>query len=150
MTEAEGSQENRIVDVSAKDPVCGMAVDPAQPRGKAEHEGQSYYFCSPGCMHKFVSSPERYLLAGQKHQATAPPQVGAAQKLDKDPVCGMNVDPSKAAASVEYEGKLYHFCSRGCAEKFKADPEKYLSPHYKPGGMGAMVQLGAKPVQISL
>ena len=70
-------------------------------------------------------------------------------KLDKDPVCGMNVDPAKAAASVEYEGKLYHFCSRGCAEKFKADPEKYLSPNYKPGGMGAMVQLGAKPVQIA-
>ncbi len=58
------SQENRIVDVSAKDPVCGMAVDPAQPRGKAQHEGQTYYFCSPGCMHKFVSSPEKYLSHG--------------------------------------------------------------------------------------
>src|SRR5271165_3593838 len=149
MTEAQGSQENRIVDVSAKDPVCGRAVDPAQPRGKAEHEGQSYYFCSPGCMHKFVSSPEKYLPAGQKHQATAPARGGAAAKLDKDPVCGMNVDASKAAASVEYESKLYHFCSRGCAEKFKAYPEKYLSPNYKPGGMGAMVQLGAKPVQIA-
>src|SRR5271165_1772818 len=149
MTEAQGSQENRIVDVSAKDPVCGRAVDPAQPRGKAEHEGQSYYFCSPGCMHKFVSSPEKYLPAGQRHQATAPARSGAAAKLDKDPVCGMNVDASKAAASVEYESKLYHFCSRGCAEKFKAYPEKYLSPNYKPGGMGAMVQLGAKPVQIA-
>ncbi len=135
MSEVQGSQENRIVDVSAKDPVCGMAVDPAQPRGKAEHEGQSYYFCSPACMHKFVSSPEKYLSASQK-QAIVPAQGGIAPKLDKDPVCGMSVDPSKAAASVEYENKLYHFCSRGCAEKFKADSAKYLSPHYKPGGMG--------------
>src|SRR5208337_795646 len=150
MSEAQDSQGNRIVDVSVKDPVCGMAVNPVEARGKADHEGETYYFCSPGCMHKFVSSPEKYLSAGQKKQATAAVQIGPAPKLDKDPVCGMNVDPSRAAASVGYEGKLYHFCSRGCAEKFKADPEKYLSPHYKPGGMGAMVQLGAKPVQISL
>src|SRR5271157_4318843 len=149
MSEAQDSQGNRIVDVSVKDPVCGMAVNPVEARGKADHEGETYYFCSPGCMHKFVSSPEKYLSAGQKKQATAAVQIGPAPKLDKDPVCGMNVDPSKAAASVEYEGKLYHFCSRGCAEKFKAYPEKFLSPNYKPGGMGAMVQLGAKPVQIS-
>ena len=147
MREVEGSQENRIVDVSAKDPVCGMAVDPAQPRGKAEHGGQSYYFCSPGCMHKFVSSPEKYLLTNQNH-SIVPAQIGMTPKLDKDPVCGMNVDPSKAAASVEYENKLYHFCSRGCAEKFKADSQKYLALGYKPGGMGAMAQIGVKPAQI--
>src|SRR5208337_308215 len=143
------SQENRIIDISAKDPVCGMAVDPAQSRGKAQHEGQTYYFCSPGCMHKFVSSPAKYLSRGRGVPESDRIEIGAAPRLDKDPVCGMHVDPSKAAASVEYEGKLYHFCSRGCAEKFKADPEKYLSPNYKPGGMGAMAQLGAKPVQIS-
>ena len=148
MSEVQGSQENRIVDVSAKDPVCGMAVDPAQPRGKAEYEGQSYYFCSPGCMHKFVSSPEKYLSVSREHQATVPGQAGVTPKLDKDPVCGMNVDPSKAAASVEYESKLYHFCSRGCAEKFKGDSEKYLSPSYKSSGMGAMVQLAAKAAKI--
>jgi P-type Cu+ transporter len=142
------SQENRIVDVSVKDPVCGMAVDPAQPRGKAEHAGQTYYFCSPGCMHKFVSSPAKYLSANRGAVESAP-QARVPTKLNQDPVCGMTVDPSKAASSVEQEGKLYHFCSRGCAEKFKADPAKYLSPNYKPAGMGAMVQLGAKPVQIS-
>jgi Cu+-exporting ATPase len=146
MNEGQESQENRIVDVSVKDPVCGMAVDPLQPRGKAEHEGQTYYFCSPGCMHKFVSSPAKYLQNGPGvHHA--PVSAAPGKKLDKDLVCGMNVDPSKAAASVEYESKLYHFCCRGCAEKFKAYPEKYLSPNYKPAGMGAMVQLGAKPIK---
>src|SRR5271157_4865341 len=147
MSEGQEGQENRIVDVSVKDPVCGMAVDPLQPRGKAEHEGRTYFFCSPGCMHKFVSSPAKYL-SGQGPFETAP-AAALARKLDKDPVCGMNVDPSKAAASVEYESKLYHFCSRGCAEKFKAYPEKYLSPNYKPAGMGGMVQLAAKPVKIA-
>ena len=46
----------------------------------------------------------------------------------RDPVCGMQVDPQKAAGSVEYQGKTYHFCSKGCVAKFQADPEKYLYP----------------------
>src|SRR5208283_1903790 len=149
MSEPQESQQNRIIDVSVKDPVCGMAVNPAEARGKAHHEGETYYFCSPGCMQKFVSSPEKYLPTDQTNQSTAVVQIGAAPKLDKDPVCGMSIDPSKAAASVEYEGKLYHFCSRSCAEKFKAYPEKYLSPSYKSGGMGAMVQRAGKAVRIS-
>lgn len=43
-----------------------------------------------------------------------------------DPVCGMKVDPSAAAGSVEHNGTTYHFCSRHCVEKFRAEPEKYL------------------------
>ena len=45
-----------------------------------------------------------------------------------DPVCGMTVDPAKAAASEEYDGKTYYFCGKGCAAKFRADPAKYLQP----------------------
>jgi Cu+-exporting ATPase len=43
----------------------------------------------------------------------------------------MNVDPLKAAASVEHEGAKTYFCSQGCAAKFRATPEKYLQ--VKPG-----------------
>ncbi len=46
----------------------------------------------------------------------------------RDPVCGMMVDPQVAAGSVEYQGHTYRFCSKGCAAKFQADPEKYLHP----------------------
>ena len=45
-----------------------------------------------------------------------------------DPVCGMKVDPAKAAAVVEHEGVSYFFCGKGCAAKFQADPQKYLAP----------------------
>jgi Cu+-exporting ATPase len=38
----------------------------------------------------------------------------------------MQVKPSKAATSLEYEGRTLHFCSQGCANKFRAAPEKYL------------------------
>jgi Cu+-exporting ATPase len=148
MNEPEETLENRIIDISVIDPVCGMAVNPVEARGKAQYEGQTYYFCSPACMHKFVSSPAKYLSAVQEAPSNAPAPAGVARKLDKDPVCGMDVDGAKATASVEYEGRLYHFCSRGCAEKFKDYPEKYLSPNYKAGGMGAMVQIGGAPVPI--
>jgi P-type Cu+ transporter len=57
--------------------------------------------------------------------ATAPLQPSAAAK---DPVCGMVVDPSSAVASVERDGKRYYFCCKGCAAKFQANPQLYLSP----------------------
>ncbi|MFB6157597.1 MAG: YHS domain-containing protein, partial [Haloferacaceae archaeon] len=43
-----------------------------------------------------------------------------------DPVCGMDVDPDAAAATVEHAGTRYHFCSAGCAEAFADEPEGYL------------------------
>jgi Cu+-exporting ATPase len=43
---------------------------------------------------------------------------GTAQ-LAKDPICGMTVDPKKAAATIEYDGQPYYFCSKGCAAKFQ-------------------------------
>lgn len=45
-----------------------------------------------------------------------------------DPVCGMEVDPEDAAGTEEYEGQTYYFCSEGCHERFKADPDRYASP----------------------
>jgi len=52
---------------------------------------------------------------------------------EKDPVCGMTVDPSKAAAKQEFRGDTYYFCSKRCAERFANDPEKFLSA---PGSAG--------------
>jgi len=46
----------------------------------------------------------------------------------KDPVCGMTVDPITAEAKVEHMGSTYYFCWDGCAQKFQADPERYLNP----------------------
>lgn len=45
---------------------------------------------------------------------------------EKDPVCGMTVDPAEAAGSHVHNEKTYHFCSTHCLAKFKADPGKFL------------------------
>jgi YHS domain-containing protein len=44
----------------------------------------------------------------------------------KDPVCGMTVKKASAAATSEYNDKIYYFCSPGCKESFLKDPEKYV------------------------
>jgi Cu+-exporting ATPase len=58
-------------------------------------------------------------------QMSGLPILPSAPKL-KDPVCGMMVDPQKAAEKVEYAGKTYYFCSVRCAERFQKEPEKFL------------------------
>ncbi|MBI3680037.1 MAG: heavy metal translocating P-type ATPase [Acidobacteria bacterium] len=46
----------------------------------------------------------------------------------KDPVCQMDVNPVTAAASHEYQGTTYYFCSQGCRQRFQINPERYLAP----------------------
>ncbi len=103
-----------------KDPVCGMNVDPLTAKHRAEHDGRAYYFCCAGCRTKFTADPEKYLKT-----AAAEPK---SEHLNKDPVCGMNVDPHTAKHRAEHAGHTYYFCCAGCRTKFIADPAKYLSP----------------------
>ena len=51
---------------------------------------------------------------------------GAAVALATDPVCGMTVDPATALSHL-HAGKIHYFCAAHCREKFRADPERYLS-----------------------
>lgn len=51
--------------------------------------------------------------------------------MEKDPVCGMDVDEGTAAATVEYQGKDYSFCAESCKEKFEQDPQKYIIANEK-------------------
>jgi Cu+-exporting ATPase len=102
-----------------RDPVCGMNVNPARAASQ-EHAGTTYYFCCSGCLGKFKENPQRYL--------PVRPAKSPAAHIEKDPVCGMDVDPASAAAHHEHAGSTYHFCSNGCFEKFKANPARYLKP----------------------
>ena len=48
----------------AIDPVCKMQVETETARWKEEHNGQTYYFCGPGCMRSFRQNPELYISGG--------------------------------------------------------------------------------------
>ncbi|MFC3613013.1 heavy metal translocating P-type ATPase [Lutimaribacter marinistellae] len=47
-------------------------------------------------------------------------------KITRDPVCGMIVDPGAGKPTASHDGHLYHFCHEGCRAKFEADPEAYV------------------------
>jgi Cu+-exporting ATPase len=51
-----------------------------------------------------------------------------------DPVCGMQVDESRAAGHAEHDGHCYYFCSIGCLTKFRADPAAYVTAGGAPAG----------------
>jgi len=53
--------------------------------------------------------------------ASAPPAGGV-----KDPVCGMIVEPARAAGKAEYKGQTYYFCNPRCEQKFRAEPQRYV------------------------
>jgi demethylmenaquinone methyltransferase/2-methoxy-6-polyprenyl-1,4-benzoquinol methylase len=48
-------------------------------------------------------------------------------QMSKDPVCGMELQERKAAATSSYAGRTYYFCSKGCKEAFDKEPQKYTA-----------------------
>jgi Cu+-exporting ATPase len=45
-----------------------------------------------------------------------------------DPVCGMTIDPADAVGHVDYKGQTYYFCAESCLERFRENPEHFLTP----------------------
>jgi P-type Cu+ transporter len=47
----------------------------------------------------------------------------STEKIQIDPICGMTVDPKRAAGNCERDGVVYYFCSTGCRDKFALAPQ---------------------------
>jgi YHS domain-containing protein len=56
------------------------------------------------------------------HQHVGKADEGSAQ----DPVCGMQVGPGQGYAK-NHQGRMLHFCSRTCLDKFEAEPQRYVA-----------------------
>jgi len=102
-----------VVASETRDPVCGMAVDPATAKHRLTHEGQEYYFCGAHCLEKFQAVPDAYLKRDQGHPSAAhevPPVASPAPnaktrwtcpmhpQIVRDapgscPICGMTLEP---------------------------------------------------------
>ena len=122
------------------DPVCKMFVTPETAAAEYEYNGTSYYFCNPGCKAKFAAEPDKYLNTTggtMEHHRHHGDNAAAPKGESIDPVCGMSVSPDNAAGKHEHDGETYYFCSAGCLQKFKTDPEKFLSSPPVLGGVAA-------------
>jgi len=92
------------------DPVCGMAVHPATAKNRAEHDGETYYFCCGGCEAKFRADPGKYLKPSARPASSTPivPKAPIAQgtiytcpmhpqirrsEPGSCPICGMALEP---------------------------------------------------------
>ena len=103
---------------TARDPVCGMDVDPRKTPHRADHGGETYYFCSGGCRAKFQARPEAYL----EDKAPPPPsnavytcpmhpavrQVGPGAC----PICGMALEPDAVSEAPAENHELMDFTRR--------------------------------------
>jgi len=58
--------------------------------------------------------------------------IMAKEKIYKDPVCGMEINEEEAAGRYKYQGTVYYFCRPNCLERFKANPEKFLTKGESP------------------
>ena len=105
----------------AKDPVCGMSIDPDLTAHHAAHDGQDYHFCSVGCRTKFVAEPQKYL-------ADAPNAVSQAASSaiwtcpmhaqirrpgpGNCPICGMALEPEAPSLDDAPNPELVDFTRR--------------------------------------
>src|SRR4051794_6408255 len=104
----------------AIDPICGMTVDPATAKFRAEHAGRTFYFCAEHCLHKFEADPARYVDPAPVPKTQAPTaSVSASREYvcpmhpevvqcepGSCPICGMALEPRFASAEEEASPEL--------------------------------------------
>ena len=92
---------------SARDPVCGMSVNPKTARHRLEYNGTTYHFCSDGCRTKFEADPVKYLdktadaakaavPAGTIYTCPMHPEIRQVGP-GTCPICGMALEPEVAS-----------------------------------------------------
>jgi len=110
----------------AIDPVCGMSVDPAAARHKAEHGGTTFYFCSTRCRERFVAERAHYAGAAPETSALpsgeeAPPGATYTCPMHPEirqagpahcPICGMALEPVASSAAEGPSAELLDMTRR--------------------------------------
>jgi len=114
----------------AKDPVCGMDVEPKESAGTSTYKGETIYFCSLPCKERFDADPEAFVAPvesrKEEHHKKMMAAGAGAHETAKDPICGMVVDKQKSLKK-DLGGRTYYFCSDGCLRTFEAPEEELKS-----------------------
>jgi Cu+-exporting ATPase len=113
------------------DPICGMTVDPDNPKGgSAQHAGRTYYFCSDGCRTRFLKDPARFAnprrslvdipitsivlpetSTGVEYTCPMHPEI-VRNAPGNCPLCGMALEPRTVTGNVEENPELIDMTHR--------------------------------------
>lgn len=109
----------------ARDPVCGMGVDPKTARHRTEYKQRAFYFCNPKCLDKFHADPERYLQSQPNSSAQVQSRTAAQvtytcpmhpeiEQLGPGscPICGMALEPKEMTAEETENPELIDMMRR--------------------------------------
>ena len=106
---------------SARDPVCGMTVDPATTAHHATHDGAHFHFCSAGCLGKFRAEPTKYLSDMPRAEPIATPGAMWTCPMHPEirqrgpgtcPICGMALEPEEPSLDDAPNPELIDFTRR--------------------------------------
>ena len=100
--------------------MCGMTIDPAKAKHRAQHAGHSYFFCSAKCREKFAAEPARYVSPARARAAGAAARTTAGEvqwtcpmhpqivreEPGNCPICGMTLEPMTPAAGEAVNPEL--------------------------------------------
>jgi Cu+-exporting ATPase len=104
-----------------KDPVCGMDVDPATSRHRHDHEGKTFFFCSAGCLSKFIADAGKYLSEKKTLPHDAPKGVIYTCPMHPQirqvgpgacPICGMALEPLEVTSDTQPNPELVDMTRR--------------------------------------
>ena len=104
------------------DPICGMTVSSETAAGEYEYKGETYYFCSKGCLEKFAANPDSHLHKPDEHSHHEPPPAVPEPANTNEteytcpmhpqivqlgpgncPICGMTLEPRVVSITAEEE-----------------------------------------------
>ena len=117
------ADDSAVAPETAKDPMCGMNVNVAAPKGGThEHDGTTFYFCNPKCREKFAAEPDKYLIpveervveempAGTMYICPMDPEI-RQDHPGTCPICGMALEPEMPSADEEENPELIDFTRR--------------------------------------
>jgi Cu+-exporting ATPase len=93
---------------------------------RSRTRGQRISLLALGDLGKAASStgPQQRLVMANQEAAI----LAVDHARERDPVCGMTVDPAATEHHSEHGGRIYHFCSSSCHDRFEVDPTRYLTP----------------------
>ena len=112
----------------ALDPICGMQVEKANAPATRQRNGEQFWFCSDHCAEHFDQQGEQ----PTGHSEISQENCSEVSNPDRDPICGMDVNPEKPGSRREHAEEMILFCSTRCAKHFDEEPARYVKESTDP------------------